>query len=139
MTAEFPLAIHALAYLEHSGHIASSAELAENICTNPARVRKVLARLHRAGLLTACEGKGSGYCALENGACITLAQVMHALGEDAVCVHWRSGDLGRSCQICAGMAGVMDGVYGKLNEACLTTLDSITIGDVLDQIFHKGA
>ena len=34
MTAEFPLAVHALVYLLHTNRVTSSQELADNICTN---------------------------------------------------------------------------------------------------------
>ena len=39
MTAEFALAVHGLVYLYHRGEMVTSEELAQNICTNPARVR----------------------------------------------------------------------------------------------------
>ena len=45
MTSEFAIAVHALVYLNHKGETVSSEALAENICTNPARVRKVMAKL----------------------------------------------------------------------------------------------
>lgn len=38
------------------GDMVSSEVLAENICTNPARVRKVMAQLKRAGLVETHEG-----------------------------------------------------------------------------------
>lgn len=49
MTSEFAIAVHALVYLNHKGETVSSEALAENICTNPARVRKVMAKLKKAG------------------------------------------------------------------------------------------
>ena len=49
MTSEFGMAVHALTFLNHKGEMVSSEVLAENICTNPARVRKVMAKLKRAG------------------------------------------------------------------------------------------
>ncbi|WP_320912645.1 Rrf2 family transcriptional regulator, partial [Eisenbergiella porci] len=52
MTSEFGMAVHALTFLNHKGEMVSSEVLAENICTNPARVRKVMAKLKRAGLVT---------------------------------------------------------------------------------------
>ena len=56
MTSEFGMAVHALTFLNHKGEMVSSEVLAENICTNPARVRKVMAKLKRAGLVP--PGKG---------------------------------------------------------------------------------
>ena len=43
MTAEFSLAVHGLVYLyHHTGQTISSDALAQNICTNPARVSQFL-------------------------------------------------------------------------------------------------
>ncbi|MCI2047590.1 MAG: Rrf2 family transcriptional regulator [Faecalibacterium sp.] len=134
MTAEFAVAVHALVYLEHVGTLTPSGVLADNICTNPARVRKVMARLHHAGLVEAREGKNSGYCTLPGAAAITLRQVIEALGEEPVSSHWRSGDVDRACQICSGMAAVMDDIYARMNEDCIRTLSGITIGAITAQL-----
>ena len=40
--SSFNLAVHALVCLSHSGRSLSSEALAENICTNPTRVRNVI-------------------------------------------------------------------------------------------------
>ncbi len=137
MTAEFSVAVHALVYLAHKACMVPSNELADNICTNPARVRKVMAKLQHAGLVESREGKNSGYTALPGSETITLRQVLAAVEEDAVCVHWRSGDVDRSCQICSGMGGVMDGVYAEMNEACNETLQKTSIGDILEKLFGE--
>ena len=42
MDSSFNLAVHALVCLSHSGRSLSSEALAENICTNPTRVRRVM-------------------------------------------------------------------------------------------------
>lgn len=47
MDGSFNLAVHALVCLSHRGLSLSSETLAENICTNPARVRRVMAGLKR--------------------------------------------------------------------------------------------
>lgn len=61
MTSEFGMAVHALTFLNHKGEIVSSEALAKNICTNPARVRKVMAKLKKAGLVDTKEGLEGGY------------------------------------------------------------------------------
>lgn len=58
MDGMFSLAVHALVYLNHKNCIISSEALAENICTNPARVRKVMAKLKK---IRVCRNKG-GEC-----------------------------------------------------------------------------
>lgn len=135
MTAEFASAVHALVYLAHTARVTPSAELAGNICTNPARVRKIMAKLCRAGLAQAGEGRASGYHCIPDSEGISLKAVAEALGEKPVSVGWRSGDADRDCRICAGMAGVMDGVYGELNAVCLDKLSTITIGTISEKIF----
>ena len=60
MTAEFTVAVHALVYLHHKNTVLSSEELAQNVCTNPARIRKVMAKLKKAGLVLAREGRVQG-------------------------------------------------------------------------------
>ena len=135
MTAEFPTAVHALVYLTHKAGTVSSAELADNICTNPARVRKILAKLCHAGLAEAHEGRSSGYHCIADSKKITLCAVAEALGEIPVSVSWRSGNVDRDCMVSSGMAAVMDSVYHELNVNCLRTLETITIGSVSEKIF----
>ena len=59
--SSFNLAVHALVCLSHSGRSLSSEALAENICTNPTRVRRVLAGLKKAGMVETREGLDGGY------------------------------------------------------------------------------
>ena len=61
MDSSFNLAVHALVCLSHSGRSLSSEALAENICTNPTRVRRVQAVLKKAGIVEAREGLDGGY------------------------------------------------------------------------------
>jgi len=137
MTAEFPVAVHALVYLLHTNRVTSSRELADNICTNPARVRKVMARLHGAGLVRAGKGKGSGYETLPDAGCISLDAVLLALGEQPISMNWRSGDMDRECLVSSGMGDAMDQLYAALNETCRNRLRAETIGSVSDIIFKE--
>ncbi|MDD3347990.1 Rrf2 family transcriptional regulator [Oscillibacter sp.] len=137
MTAEFPLAVHALVYLLHTGRITPSQELADNICTNPARVRKVMTKLHRAGLAESVRGQGSGYRCGGETAAVTLGTVLRSLEEEPLSMSWRSGDMDRECLISSGMGAIMDGIYGQLNRQCMETLESMTIGDLTHQIFDR--
>ena len=49
MDSSFNLAVHALVCLSHSGRSLSSEALAENICTNPTRVRRVHGGAEKGG------------------------------------------------------------------------------------------
>ena len=61
MDSSFNLAVHALVCLSHSGRSLSSEALAENICTNSTRVRRVMAGLKKAGMVETREGLDGGY------------------------------------------------------------------------------
>ena len=56
MTSEFAIAVHALVYLNHKQETLASVELAKNVCTNPARIRKVMAKLKKKNAIS-CKAK----------------------------------------------------------------------------------
>jgi DNA-binding IscR family transcriptional regulator len=134
MTAEFPLAVHALVYLLHTGKQTSSQELADNICTNQARVRKVLSKLHRAGLVEAERGKNSGYRIRGDGS-VSLRSVLEALEEDPISMNWRSGDMDRECLVSSGMGTVMDELYARMNGRCMDELGQSTLDTIIHRLF----
>lgn len=136
MTAEFSLAVHALVYLMHTGRTTSSRELAENICTNSARVRKVMSKLEQAGYVEASRGQGSGY--IYTASCeLSLDKILEALSEDPISMNWRSGDMDNECLISSGMGAVMDEIYGQMNEECKKKLALVTIDSINRKIFGK--
>ena len=116
MDSSFNLAVHALVCLSHSGRSLSSEALAENICTNPTRVRRVLAGLKKAGMVETREGLDGGYRLTADPASLTLRRVAEAINTRFVDCAWHSGDIDRDCAICSGMAGVLDALYRSMNE-----------------------
>ncbi|MEG2329856.1 Rrf2 family transcriptional regulator [Anaerorhabdus sp.] len=51
MNSDLVVGIHAMVFLHHKKGTISSESLADNICTNPARVRRVMAKLKKAGII----------------------------------------------------------------------------------------
>lgn len=135
MTSEFTVAIHGLVFLHHRGETVSSEVLAKNICTNPARVRKVMAKLKKAGLVDPKEGAVGGYQFSGQPDRVTLASIADALGERFVCSSWHSGGQDLPCLVASGMADVMDGLYGELDALCRQRLSDITLADIEKKIF----
>lgn len=132
MTSDFCVAVHALVYLNHKAKVLSSEELAANICTNPARVRKVMAKLKKAGLLRTREGSEGGYLFTAAAGEVSLAAIAGVLDIRFVDTAWRSGDTDMKCLVASGMAGLMDEIFADLNEQCRQRLEHVTI-DTLDQ------
>lgn len=137
MTSEFGVAVHALVFLNHKGRMVSSEELSQNICTNPARVRKIMAKLKRAGLLSTKEGVDGGYLFSLDPAEVSLREISEALEVQFVASAWRSGDTDMKCLIASGMADVMDGIYSDLDRLCKEHLEQVTIQQIDDRIFSK--
>lgn len=136
MNSDFCVAVHALVFLNHKACLLSSEELAVNICTNPARVRKVMARLKKANLIETREGSvGGGYRFTLDPSGVTLAQVAQALELHFVDPAWRSGDSHLDCLVSSGMAGIMDDIFGQLNSICMEYLEELSIEDLNRKIF----
>ena len=136
MTSEFTIAVHALVFLNHKGTFQSSEELAENICTNPARIRKVMSKLKKAGMIETKEGVVGGYHFAGTAEETTLYMVAEAMEFAFVSTGWKSGDGHKECLIASGMSDVMEELYSDLNKSCLTYLKGITIADIDQKIFR---
>lgn len=138
MTSEFGIAVHALTFLNHKQATVSSEQLAHNICTHPARVRKVMAKLKKHGLVETREGAEGGYLFTRDPAGVTLRQVGDAVAAQFVGTAWRSGDADMDCLVASGMADIMDGIYSELDGLCRERLASYTIADIDRRIFGPG-
>lgn len=137
MTSEFTIAVHALVFLNHKGETLDSESLAKNVCTNPVRVRKVMAKLKKAGFVATKEGVRGGYSMAKDAKEINLCQIGDALDVDFVKASWKSGNPEMNCLIASGMAGIMDGIYEELNEGCRRELERITIDNINNKIFKE--
>ena len=135
MTSEFAIAVHALVFLNHRGITLPSEALAENVCTNPARIRKVMARLKKAGLISTKEGVDGGYHFTLDPSEVTLRQIDEAVDGRLVSAAWKSGNSEKPCLIASGMAGIMDDIYEELDRLCKERLEQITIADIEQKIF----
>lgn len=139
MNSDFIVAVHALVFLNHKvNETVSSEALAENICTNAARVRKVMAPLKRAGFVTTREGNVGGYRFAGDAAAINLRTVADILDIRFVQSNWHSGNIDMECLIASGMAAIMDDIFLDLDARCRERLEQIAIADIDHRIFGPG-
>ena len=124
MTSSFSLALHALVYLHRQGSPVSSKVLAERICTNPARIRRVAGQLRAAGLLATREGHAGGYAFSGDAGAVTLGQIARAVDARFVASTWRAGGASRQCR---SMAAALDGLYAALDAGCRRHLEGMTL------------
>ena len=137
MNSDFTVAVHAMVYLHHKACTLRSEELAENICTNPGRVRRVMSRLKKAGLVETREGRFlSGY-SYEKTRTVSLGEISRALDSKFADLSWKSGNEEMDCKVASGMAGYMDGLYDEMNRRCREYLDTIAVADVEQTLFKE--
>lgn len=137
MTSEFTIAVHSLVFLNHKQEVCSSENLAENVCTNAARIRKVMAKLKKSDLVKTKEGADGGYLFHRNSEEVRLSMIADAIGVSFVTTSWKSGNPDLTCLISSGMAGIMEELYEDLEKRCEERLSQITIADIDNKIFKK--
>ena len=139
MNSDFCVAVHALVYLNHhKPKICSSEELAENICTHPARVRRILTKLNKSNLLeTIKSGPKGGYLFTGNPDKINLADIASSLNVTYIEPSWHSGNTDMKCLIASGMGGLMDTIFTDLNERCQNRLQEISIAQIDTYLFSR--
>lgn len=117
ITSCFALAAHALVLLAHRGAKGATSDyIAESASTNPARVRRVLAPLVRAGIVAGREGGGGGYVLARAPEAITLAEVFGAVEEGPVLPAHPRGPSTR-CPIGSGITAGLEELEDEVGDA----------------------
>lgn len=135
VNSEFTIAVHSLALLAHiPGHMASSELIAQNVCTNPARIRKIMGILRKNGFVKTKEGVGGGYILACDPDAVTLAEIYHSMSKGTLKPHWCSGDPKEACLVSANIHNVMDQIFTEAELYYTKYLEQLTIQSVLDKI-----
>ena len=64
-----------------------------------------------------------GYLFHRDSRDVNLSMVAEALDTPFVAASWKSGNPHMACLISSGMAGIMDELYGELNQCCQAYLE----------------
>jgi Rrf2 family protein len=138
MNSEFIIAVHSLVLLAYRPEgMASSEEIAANVCTNPVRVRKVMSCLRKNGFVDTREGPGGGYKLYQRPEQITLADVYRSLAAGSLAPSWCSGDPEKDCVVSSNMGEVMNAVFCGADRQLEDYFGAITIGHMLSQVKAK--
>ena len=148
MNSRLTVAAHILAMVAHhereDGRATTSDELAESIGTNPVVVRRVLAQLHHAGLVTCRRGVGGGTVLARDARVITLREVYEAVEKpEAEILGRHAGPVGHTCEVAPVIAEYLDEIYAEAEEAMLAKLGRVTVEsmrkDVLERVGRRAA
>ncbi|WP_078429391.1 RrF2 family transcriptional regulator [Alkalihalobacterium alkalinitrilicum] len=135
MNSEFTIAVHSLVFLAHlPDHMASSQMIADNVSTNPARIRKIMSCLRNNGFVQTKEGMGGGYILLRDPNEITLGQIYRSVSCGTIKPNWCSGDPEEECVVASKIQVVMDDVFEETDQHLTAYLDRISIASILKKI-----
>jgi Rrf2 family protein len=127
----FAIAVHLLTLLANSGNEPVGSDVAAaSIGANPVHVRRVVAYLRRADLVTSKAGVGGGIQLAYEPADITLTEVWDAVegDEPVVAVHQGANP---KCEVGRGITRTLEGLSARATDAVRAELADVTIADVL--------
>lgn len=134
----FPVAIHILVFVAVRGSGVTSDSIAESVNTNPVVVRKLNARLKKAGLLTICNGPSGGAELGRPPEQITLLDVFQAVrSEEDVLIFDTPQHPNQDCPIGRHILEAIDSPFREAQQAMKDALAQYTILDIVNYINEK--
>jgi Rrf2 family protein len=131
---QFSIAIHILAALAFvSGRETTSTELAHSVNTSPSFVRRVLAKLSKAGLVKTTTGK-TGACWLARDAKdISLLDVYRAVdAPKAFAIHEYEAQ--KVCTVSCHIKLAMENALGKTQKAMESALAGMRLAQIVSDM-----
>ncbi|MGZ3657681.1 MAG: Rrf2 family transcriptional regulator [Bdellovibrionota bacterium] len=133
----FYMSVHlmtSLAFQEcQEGKLSTSEQLAKGLRTNPAVVRRLVAKLVAARLLKAYKGKKGG---VELARCpdeITLGDIYEA-SQDQPRLRAPDKRAHRPCPVSCAMGGLMGEIFGEMERKSLQYLRGITLANLRSRV-----
>lgn len=129
MNSQLPIAFHILGFLaSHGGEPMTSDAMAHTYGTSPVVLRRVLAKLQRAGLVETRRGVHGGSVLARDPSTINLRQAYDAVSNDPQVLH-RYSD-GCTGAIASALARFVDDVMGDAEQALLDRLEAVTVAEM---------
>ncbi|CAM3675425.1 Rrf2 family transcriptional regulator [Cohnella lubricantis] len=133
----FGYALQSLVYLAHRAENDSrcpSGEIADKCSTEATLMRRILARLARANIVEAREGRDGGYYLRKSPETITLAEVYRALEMiDPLGVGLM--DTAEGCMLGMGMKSVFTDITKETEQLMMAVLEKRTVADLVRQTY----
>lgn len=135
ISSRFTVAVHILALLtiEHKAEPTTSEYLARSASTNPVVIRRILAMLGKAGLLTSQPGMSGGVHLAHPPEQITLRDVYEAVEKGEI-FSFGERDLNPHCICGRSLEPVMRNVFEQAEAALEQTLAEITVAQVAQEV-----
>jgi Rrf2 family protein len=134
INTQFPIAVHLMAALGYrSGRDTTSAQLAMSVNTSPSFVRRTLAKLSRAGLVETATGKAGACWLAKDARHISLLDIYRAVdAPKAFSIHHYTEQ--KACPVSCHIKAALDKALGKTQKAMETSLDDISLAQIVSQV-----
>ena len=137
MDTKFSVALHILTMISESKEILSSQALAESVGTNASYIRKVIALLKNAGLITSQQGK-TGYQLSKEPKDITLLEIYFATQEvshiSLFPVHQNSNS---DCPVGKHIQAAVSPLFASAEAQLEKELAQQTLEDVINNLYKE--
>ena len=132
---QFSDALHIMAHLVGHAGPRTSEQLAACLPTHPVVIRRLLAALHKGGLVHTARGHGGGSQLARDPATITLHDVYLAIGSPAL-LHTGARENGRGCPVQQVVNAALDDSYRQAQALLEQRLQTTTL-DTLGAAFAQ--
>ncbi len=142
--SRFAVATHILTALAHLARYApkkflgsdglfSSKLIAGSVNTNPVVVRRIVAKLAKAGLVISHQGKGGGIELARSPDKITLSDIYEAMGESPVFA-FNPNRPNPKCPVSSKMVHILKPVFSEVQNGVRDRLKKIKLSDLVREI-----
>ncbi|MYW21327.1 transcriptional regulator [Streptomyces sp. SID2955] len=128
------VAVHVLAWMAlvhgRGRDVVTSDQIAASVATNPVVIRRSLADLRKAHLVTVRHGAGAGWTLAREPEAIALLDVYRAVHDEPLFALHR-GEPNQACPVGRGIQSALRHVYDDAEEAVRRELAGVSVADVL--------
>lgn len=134
VSTQFSIAVHVMAGLGYSGALdMTSTQLAASVNTSPSFVRRILAKLSKADLLSTTMGKSGRTALARDPKDISLLEIYKAVeAPKAFAIH--DYPVQQHCKVSCAIKESMEKVLAKTQGSMEESLGAITLADVIGDL-----
>jgi Rrf2 family protein len=131
VNTQFPIAVHIMAALGfRHGEDTASALLAGSVNTSPSFVRRVLAKLSRAGLVETATGRAGACWLAKEAKDISLLDIYQAVdAPKAFSIHGYSAQ--KACPVSCHIKSALEKALAKTQKAMEASLDKTSLAQII--------
>jgi Rrf2 family protein len=137
INTQFPIGVHLMAALDcHRGEDISSAMLAASVNTSPSFVRRVLAKLSKAGLVETATGKAGACWLAKDAKKISLLDIYKAVdAPKAFSIHGYPEQ--KDCRVSGNIKPALAKALAKTQKAMEASLAEISLAQIVSDLDKK--